>query len=814
MTGGWVDSLNQWGVVWASAMVRASWQGAAALALAWVASRAWPRMPSPVRCWLWRLAYLKLLVAFLWITPVDLPLLPPASPASPAVAATGAPVSAPAAAVPEREVRAARSPAPTTLMPNAAGGLLLLWLLGVGGCIGRGIWEWRQMRRLRRASEPVRDQQVMAGFTELCRRMRLRVVPHLLAAPGSGSPLLLGVHRAVIILPASLVTGCSLSELRLMLGHELTHLRRRDLFWAWLPALSQGLFWFHPLVWLSAREWCLAQELACDQMAVRFSHAPPGDYGEILLKVAAQCRPRAAGGWGTVSVLESYQMLQRRLVAMKSIGDASSRRITWIGVMMVALGVAALVPWRVTAQTGGNSGEKEAGSAAQRWYRIARYRGHHADLKGAVLRSAPLASADLREAVLEGADLRGAQLQHAVLTGAQLGPLLVPLRPGVLRVGSVARAIVADLRDADLTGADLRNARLPGANLRQATLVSAALALTNLTDVDMQSARLVGADLRHANLHGADLRAADLQHADFRGANLTRVKLTGVHYDAHTRWPQGFDPRWHGAVRARALGPVGLLPWRVTALPYFSAGGPPVQAGPPIQGEPPVQSGPPVPGYGSAGGPPAQPYTTAGGNESRSERRFGFASVDGFFLLPFPAVQEDLNLTREQKAALDTGLKAWGRPSQAAAQLPPPARQGERQQVGAMARDRLVVRLEHLIRLTTVQQERLRQFVLQVNGGPALLREDVAPLLKLTPEQREKIARLLQENAVTDQFLVSKIEGPHVSPRQRDAALRLLPELRQGVYRAAVAVLAPEQRQRWQALIGPPADLKALIVKG
>jgi hypothetical protein len=274
-------------------------------------------------------------------------------------------------------------------------------------------------------------------------------------------------------------------------------------------------------------------------------------------------------------------------------------------------------------------------------------------------------------------------------------------------------------------------------------------------------------------------------------------------------------------VKAKPFGLAGVLLWRITG-PHYSAVGPPAQAyrtaaGPPVQGYgsaggPPAQGyrtagGPPVSGYGSAGGPPAHPDTTVGGDESRTERRFGFASVDGFFLLPFPAVQEDLNLTREQKAALDAGLKAWGRPSKAAPQLPP-ARQEELQQAETVTRDRI------LALLMPAQQERLRQFVLQVNGAPSLLREEVAPLLKLTPEQRQKIAGLLQDNAVAEQFLVGQIEGPHVSGGQRDAALRLLPELRQGVYRAAVAVLTPEQRQRWQALIGPPADLKALIVKG
>jgi prepilin-type processing-associated H-X9-DG protein len=165
-----------------------------------------------------------------------------------------------------------------------------------------------------------------------------------------------GVAHPVILLPASLLTGCSVSQLRLMLAHEIIHLRRRDLLWGGLPALAQRLFWFHPLAWLAGGEWHLAQELACDEEVVRITRTRPGDYGEVLVKVAAQAFTRAAGGWMAAGVLESSQTLQRRLIAMKSLGSFSRKRVGWIGALLAIIGVMLLVPWQVTAQTGGNTG--------------------------------------------------------------------------------------------------------------------------------------------------------------------------------------------------------------------------------------------------------------------------------------------------------------------------------------------------------------------------------------------------------------------------------------------------------------------------
>jgi prepilin-type processing-associated H-X9-DG protein len=168
---------------------------------------------------------------------------------------------------------------------------------------------------------------------------------------GSGSPFLTGAFRPAIVLPASLLAECAAAELGLMVAHELAHLKRRDLPWGWLPAAMQALFWFHPLVWLAGPEWRLAQEMACDELAMWAAKAPPGDYGEVLLNVAAQSRAHVAAGLITVGVLESYETLQRRLMAMKSFGRVSNKRLVTVGIVVAALAAVGLVPWRVTAQT-------------------------------------------------------------------------------------------------------------------------------------------------------------------------------------------------------------------------------------------------------------------------------------------------------------------------------------------------------------------------------------------------------------------------------------------------------------------------------
>jgi prepilin-type processing-associated H-X9-DG protein len=184
--------------------------------------------------------------------------------------------------------------------------------------------------------------------------------PRLMVSGTVDTPFLAVVCRPAVVLPAGLAGGCHPEQLPLVLAHELAHLRRCDLWWSWLPAAAQVLFWFHPLVWLSGREWRLAQEMACDELALRASGADAADYGALLLRTAAISGARPRHRWLAVGVLETYETLKRRLDAMKTISKMTHRQWLWTGLLLATVGVAVLVPWRVTAQDAKVGGDPAA----------------------------------------------------------------------------------------------------------------------------------------------------------------------------------------------------------------------------------------------------------------------------------------------------------------------------------------------------------------------------------------------------------------------------------------------------------------------
>lgn len=119
-----------------------------------------------------------------------------------------------------------------------------------------------------------------------------------------------------------------------------------------------------------------------------------------------------------------------------------------------------------------------------------------------------LVMAELRQAILSGADLNHANLSGVGLNDAMLND--------------------ADLTEIDLSGADLSGAMLQRANLRRADLSGALLRQASLIEADLTEAVLSGADLYRANLCGADLSGAELEMAMLSEATLAGANLTGA----------------------------------------------------------------------------------------------------------------------------------------------------------------------------------------------------------------------------------------------------------------------------------------------
>ena len=174
------------------------------------------------------------------------------------------------------------------------GWLVLAWILGgmlyFALSLGRYL---RARRRLMRS--PYGDTaQLDEMISELSRSLRLRRSPRAILAGEPFGPAVLGTLRPVLVVPESTATTLSREQLRLVLAHELVHLRRGDHWMGLVQFVVQALWWFNPLVWWANRELNRVREQCCDEEVLATLHCEPAGYAQTLLDIArlgARSRP-------------------------------------------------------------------------------------------------------------------------------------------------------------------------------------------------------------------------------------------------------------------------------------------------------------------------------------------------------------------------------------------------------------------------------------------------------------------------------------------------------------------------------------------
>lgn len=317
------------------------------VALVYGLCRVLPSLSAATRCRLWWLVSLQAVVGLFWSQPLQLAWLP----APQAVAMTTTEVVTeplhPLAAEASAQLLAAM-PMPAADVPAVAWwavALAALWVSGVLLMALRTFGEWRRCRALLAAAYPCQDEALVQALQLASDAHGVRPAPRLWMSTQVDSPQLVGPFRPVLLLPAG-DTALQGDALDLALTHELQHLQRRDLQWGLLPALAQHLFFFHPLLRLSVREYAQAREEAVDAAVVGQHGASRQAYGRLLLQLGVAPQPHlgvASAAPSTTSLKRRLLSLQPRRACPRLLAMALTAAVVVVGVAPMRL-VAAPVP--------------------------------------------------------------------------------------------------------------------------------------------------------------------------------------------------------------------------------------------------------------------------------------------------------------------------------------------------------------------------------------------------------------------------------------------------------------------------------------
>jgi beta-lactamase regulating signal transducer with metallopeptidase domain len=202
----------------------------------------------------------------------------------------------------------------TTLALTLAG----LWGIGAAGGVLRLGAGWIRLRRWRREAAPAGPNECRLLADLEARRELGPSAIELRISDSVSSAITFGWWRPVILLPRS-AAGWSLAEMRMVLAHELDHVRRGDFARALAFAVLRSLLWFHPgageLLRMARRE----MEFAGDDRAAGQGSAE--SWARCLARLATDpAPPRLALGVGGELTRRVGRLLGRRARVGVSVG--------------------------------------------------------------------------------------------------------------------------------------------------------------------------------------------------------------------------------------------------------------------------------------------------------------------------------------------------------------------------------------------------------------------------------------------------------------------------------------------------------------
>jgi beta-lactamase regulating signal transducer with metallopeptidase domain len=218
-----------------------------------------------------------------------------------------------------------------------------LYLLGVAAMLFRVLIALRGGHRLRCDSLPIEEQSLLAAVAAQAQRIGLKTVPDVAWCARVSVPVVVGILRPMVLLPASLTTGLSPQQLQALLTHELAHIRRYDLFVNLLQRLAESLLFFHPAVWYVSRRLSDERENCCDDLVLA-SGCQRIEYADALVHMAELCfAGKARKAAALAASGDRPSQFKRRVLRVLGVSTGSQVRLNRAALFSMAVVPAALL---------------------------------------------------------------------------------------------------------------------------------------------------------------------------------------------------------------------------------------------------------------------------------------------------------------------------------------------------------------------------------------------------------------------------------------------------------------------------------------
>ncbi len=240
----------------------------------------------------------------------------------------------------ETRAHADASAKPLLTRPGLVRALQLIWVLGAAGCFLAVLVQHYRMAAWLRREKPLDDPRVTSLLESAKATLGLRRGIAVVATTRHNTPALFGFFKPRLLLPEAMLARFDDQELRLVILHELVHLRRHHVLLNWIVILVQSFHWFNPAIWFAMKRLRMERELVCDAAVIaHLSVAERHSYGTALIKLMEHFSKPVLSP-SLASIVHHQHQIERRITMIAQF-KPTPRYITMASALL-ALALGAL----------------------------------------------------------------------------------------------------------------------------------------------------------------------------------------------------------------------------------------------------------------------------------------------------------------------------------------------------------------------------------------------------------------------------------------------------------------------------------------
>ena len=233
--------------------------------------------------------------------------------------------------------------------------VFVIWFFGALLCLMSVLLSHVRVMRLAREGLPLETTDWTLLLRQAGGALRLRRPVSLWQSIDNPMPLTWGWWRPVVLVPAE-AAHWPPQRRRIVLLHELAHVKRWDCLTQTIARIVRALFWINPLIWLATRRMCVERERACDDLVLT-GGCKASDYATQLVEIAQTYRH--VSQVAAIAMARPSQIKSRIAAIVDAARARRSRPLTAVAILVF---MGAFI-WSVGGRSPDTSSDETAASS-------------------------------------------------------------------------------------------------------------------------------------------------------------------------------------------------------------------------------------------------------------------------------------------------------------------------------------------------------------------------------------------------------------------------------------------------------------------